>query len=67
MLGWIVRFLLLLAAPIAAVLVARDSLNFSLIQTFVAMFLLVAIMGLAAAWPTWRRPRNNTDEQHHFR
>ena len=56
MLGWIVRILFMLAAPIAALLVSRDALNFSLVQTFVAMILLVAIIGLAAAW-TSRAPR----------
>jgi hypothetical protein len=56
MLGWIVRILFMLAAPIAALLVSRDALNFSLVQTFVAMILLVAIIGLAATW-TSRAPR----------
>jgi hypothetical protein len=56
MLGWIVRILFILAAPIAALLVSRDALNFSLIQTFVAMLLLTGFVGLAAAW-TARGPR----------
>jgi hypothetical protein len=41
MLGWIVRILFILAAPIAALLVSRDELNFGLVQIFVAMFLSV--------------------------
>jgi hypothetical protein len=56
MLGWIVRILFMLAAPIAALLVSRDALNFGLVQTFVAMILIVAFVGLAAAW-TLRAPR----------
>ena len=56
MLGWIVRILFILAAPIAALLVSRDTLNFGLVQTFVAMILVVAFIGLAAVW-TARRPR----------
>ncbi len=56
MLGWIVRILFILAAPIAALLVSRDALNFGLVQTFVAMILVVAFVGLAAAW-TARGPR----------
>ena len=56
MLGWIVRILFMLAAPIAALLVSRDALNFGLVQTFVAMILLVTIIGLAATW-TSRAPR----------
>jgi hypothetical protein len=39
-----------LAAPIAALLVSRDTLNFGLVQTFVAMILVVAFLGLLAAW-----------------
>lgn len=56
MLAWIVRILLILAAPIAALLVSRDALNFGIAQTFVAMILMVAFVGLAAAW-TARGPR----------
>jgi hypothetical protein len=54
MLGWIVRILFILAAPIAALLVSRDELNFGLVQTFVAMFLLIGFVGLAAAWSARR-------------
>lgn len=56
MLGWIVRILFILAAPIAALLVSRDALNFDLVQTLVAIVLIVAFIGLAATW-TARRPR----------
>jgi hypothetical protein len=56
MLAWIVRILFIMAAPIAALLVPRDSLNFSLLQTMIAIILLVAFIGLAAAL-TGRRPR----------
>ena len=48
--GRIVRILFMPAAPIAALLVSRDALNFGIAQTFGAMFLLVGILGLAAAW-----------------
>lgn len=56
MLAWIVRILLILAAPIAALLVPHDALNFGIVQTFVAMILMVTFVGLAAAW-TARGPR----------
>ena len=49
MLGWIVRIILVIAAPITALFVARDALNFGLIQTFVAMLLVTALVGLIAA------------------
>ena len=50
MLSWIVRILFILAAPISALLVSRDALNFGLIQTMVAIILMVAFVALAAAW-----------------
>lgn len=56
MLAWIVRILFIMAAPIAALLVSRDLLNFSLLQTMIAIILLVAFIGLAAVF-TGRRPR----------
>jgi hypothetical protein len=55
MLGWIVRILFILAAPIAALLVSREALNFGLVQTFVAMILMVVLVGIAAFWTG--RPR----------
>jgi hypothetical protein len=56
MLSWIVRILFILAAPITALLVSRDALNFGLVQTMVAIVLIVAFVAVAAAWTT-RRPR----------
>ena len=59
MLGWIVRILFILAAPIAALMVSRDALNFGLIQTVVAMILVTGIVGLAAALSAgWHRTRS---------
>lgn len=59
MLGWLVRILFILAAPIAALLVSRDALKFGLVQTFVAMFLVVGFVGLIAAWSA-RGPRTRS-------
>ncbi len=56
MLSWIVRILLMMAAPITALLVSRDALNFGLIQTMVGILLIVAFVALGAAW-TARGPR----------
>ncbi|QQO22586.1 hypothetical protein JJB98_22945 [Bradyrhizobium diazoefficiens] len=50
MLGWIVRILFVIAAPITALFVARDALNFGLIQTFVTMLLVTGLVGLVAAY-----------------
>ena len=55
MLSWVVRILFILAAPIAALLVSRDALNFGLVQTMVAIVLIVALVGLAA-WRTGGPP-----------
>lgn len=54
MLSWIVRVFFALAAPITALVVSRDALNFDLIQTMVAIILIVASVALVALWP--RRP-----------
>jgi hypothetical protein len=50
MLSWIVRIFFILAAPITALLVSRDALNFGVIQTMVAMILMVGFVALLAAW-----------------
>jgi hypothetical protein len=52
----IARILLLLAAPIAALFVARDALNFGVVQMIVATILFTAAVAAAAFWPR-RRPR----------
>jgi hypothetical protein len=49
MLVLIVRILFILAAPFAALLVSRDALNFSFVQTMVAMILMTGFVGLLAA------------------
>jgi len=48
--AWIARLLLMLAAPITALFVARDALNFGLIQTFVAMIMVTGLVAVAAFW-----------------
>lgn len=57
MLGWIVRIFFALAAPIAALMISRDALNFDLIQTMVAIVLIVAFVGIVALWPS--RPKSH--------
>lgn len=54
MLAWIIRCLLLLAAPIAALFVSRDALNFGVIEMLVAIMLMVGAVLAAAAWSLWR-------------
>lgn len=48
---WIVRILLYIAAPITALFVARDALNFGALQMMVAVVLIVVLVCLAAFWP----------------
>lgn len=47
----IVRLFLLVAAPIAALFVSRDALNFSVIQVLVAIALFIALVAALAFWP----------------
>lgn len=55
MLAWIIRCLLLLAAPIAALFVSRDALNFGVFEMLVAIVLMVGIVLAAAAWSLRRK------------
>lgn len=49
--AWIVRILLYIAAPITALFVARDALNFGVFQMMVTTVLIVALVAVAAFWP----------------
>ena len=51
MLGWIVRVLLVLAGFITSWFVARDALNFGIMQMVVAVILFTLIVAVAAFWP----------------
>jgi hypothetical protein len=50
----IVRLFLVLAAPITALFVSRDALNFSIIQVMVAVALFVVSVAALAFWPPRR-------------
>ncbi|MBR1217765.1 hypothetical protein JQ557_07185 [Bradyrhizobium sp. U87765 SZCCT0131] len=52
----LIRLLLLIAAPITALFIARDELNFGIMQTLVAVTLVVLVLVVAALWP---RPRKS--------
>lgn len=47
----LVRFLLFLAAPITALFVSRDALDFGIIQTLVATVLAAVAVFIIAFWP----------------
>jgi len=51
----IARLLLLLAAPIAALFVARDALKFDIVQMVVAVGLFTVFVAAIAFWPRRRK------------
>lgn len=51
----IFRILFVLAGAITALFVARDALNFTIIQTFVAVLLVTAIVGAGSLWSQRRK------------
>ena len=55
MITWILRIIVTLAAPIAALFVSRDALNFGIVETLVAVTLIAGFAVLAAVW-SLRRP-----------
>jgi hypothetical protein len=48
---WILRILMFVAAPIAGLFVARDTLNFTILQTMITILLIVGVLILVAVWP----------------
>ncbi|MBI5318417.1 hypothetical protein [Bradyrhizobium sp.] len=52
---WVVRFLLFLAAPIAALFVSRDALNFGIVEMLVTIVLITGLALAATAWMWWRK------------
>ncbi|SFV02889.1 hypothetical protein [Bradyrhizobium arachidis] len=51
----IFRILFVAAGAITALFVARDALNFTIIQTFVAILLVTAILGAGTLWSLRRK------------
>jgi hypothetical protein len=56
--AWILRIVLIIAAPLAALFVSRDALNFGIVETLVAVILIAGAAVLVAVW-TLRRPGEN--------
>ena len=48
---WILRILMFAAAPIAGLFVARDTLNFTILQTMITILLIIGVLILVAVWP----------------
>ncbi|MGL9618397.1 hypothetical protein QRQ56_10375 [Bradyrhizobium sp. U531] len=51
----IFRILFVIAGAITALFVARDALNFTIFQTFVAVLLATAIVGVGSLWSVRRK------------
>lgn len=47
----IVRFFLVLAAPITALFVSKDAANYNVIEVLVAIALFIALVTALAFWP----------------
>jgi hypothetical protein len=61
MINLLLRPVMLFAAIIAGWFVARDAVNFNIIQMVVAVFLITAIVAIAAFWETlsdWFKSKN---------
>ncbi|MGY4625206.1 hypothetical protein [Bradyrhizobium sp. USDA 4486] len=51
----IFRILFVAAGAITALFVTRDALNFTIIQTFVAILLVTAVVGAGTLWSLRRK------------
>lgn len=51
----ILRILFVIAGAITALFVARDALNFTIIQTFVAILLVTAVLLAGSLWSLRRK------------
>ncbi len=52
MISWIVRFLMIAAGVVTGWFVAKDAVNFGVIQMMVALMLLTLIVAVLAFWPS---------------
>lgn len=56
----IASILMLLAAPITALFVSRDALNFDVIQVIVAVTMFTALVAALAFWPKSKAGKTET-------
>lgn len=54
MLGWAIRLLFVVAGFIASFFVARDALNFSMVQVMIVVLLFTTLVGILTFWPAIR-------------
>ena len=53
MLRWMTRLIMVVAGVIAGWFVARDAVNFNIVQMVVGVFLITALVALAVLWETF--------------
>jgi hypothetical protein len=58
MLAWIWRLLIAMAAPITALFVSRNALNFGTVETLIAIVLIIGFAVVAAGWTLRNPPRD---------
>jgi len=52
MIGWVVRLLMVAAGVVTGWFVAKDAVNFGVVQMMVALLLLTLIVAVLALWPS---------------
>jgi hypothetical protein len=52
MIGWIARLLMIAAGAVTSCFVAKDAVNFGVVQMTVALLLLTLIVAVLAFWPS---------------
>ncbi|SCX92717.1 hypothetical protein [Microvirga guangxiensis] len=52
MISWVVRLLLIAASVVTSWFVAKDAVNFGIIQMMVALLLLTLVVAIFAFWPS---------------
>lgn len=52
MISWIVRILMIAAGAVTSWFVAKDAVNFGVVQMMVALLLLTLLVAVLAFWPS---------------
>lgn len=55
--AWVIRIISIVAAAITSLFVAREALNFGIVEIFVTMILTIGIAVIVVAWRVQRERR----------
>lgn len=55
--AWLIRIISIVAAAITSLFVAREALNFGIVEIFVTMILTIGIAVIVVAWRVQRERR----------